>query len=355
MGWFGSLWNSGWENHIPGRRWGLPLGLALSLVALPGLQAQDAPSLDSGPLLHSPAPKKPAAEAEAAPPEPPAAEIPGPAPIYSKAIFQHTVPPAELAFLRQYAGARSGDLYRDKQFRHLLHSEIPGWMFHYGYDMSLPDALDSVLDGSRLPVEVRDGRYVSIAGQSGTNRIRLDGRGFVWVDMQEGIVIGGFFFHPTNGEPTPTVTIFTREIHQDTLTLRQLPPAFAEDLARWSAQSGIPPLTTRYFIGDIKERILLEHDEDFCSPETGVAGPMGADCEQMTADAADMDMNTAYYLDQVHYATNATAWMIVGPEETAWIELRDRTCGRGPDPLGCHIRMTREHIHRILLPRNGRR
>jgi uncharacterized protein YecT (DUF1311 family) len=68
----------------------------------------------------------------------------------------------------------------------------------------------------------------------------------------------------------------------------------------------------------------------------------------MNADAADIDMNAAYYLEQTHHATNATAWMIVGDEQVAWIRIRDDACRVGPDPLGCHIRMTREHTHAIV-------
>ena len=50
--------------------------------------------------------------------------------------------------------------------------------------------------------------------------------------MQEGIGLGGFYFHPTNGEPTPSVNVFSRQVvKEDYLKLSQLPPVFAEDLA----------------------------------------------------------------------------------------------------------------------------
>ena len=71
----------------------------------------------------------------------------------------------------------------------------------------------------------------------------------------------------------------------------------------------------------------------------------------MIGDAADMDLNAAYYLEQVNYRTNATAWMI-GPEQTAFIRIRERTCGGLANPLGCRIRLTRERIHVVL--RRGR-
>jgi hypothetical protein len=70
----------------------------------------------------------------------------------------------------------------------------------------------------------------------------------------------------------------------------------------------------------------------------------------MNADAADIDMTAAYYLEQTHYATNATAWMI-NPEQAVWIGVRDTTCRADPDPLRCRIRMTHEHIHVIVARR----
>jgi uncharacterized protein YecT (DUF1311 family) len=231
-----------------------------------------------------------------------------------------------------------------------MRSAIPNCMFHYGWDMPLSEALDKVLKGSPLPVQIRDGRYVMVSGRSGPY---LGGRGFVWVDMQDGIALGGFFFHPTNGEPTPTVAVFSRQVQgkDNSVGMSQLPAAFAEDLSRWSMESRVPPLTTRYFITGSNRRILLEHDEDYCVLPDGMPPPPPGACEQMNADAADIDMNAAYYLEQVNYATNATAWMILGEDQAAWIEVRNNTCAVGPDPLGCRIRMTRERTH-VIVHRN---
>ena len=68
----------------------------------------------------------------------------------------------------------------------------------------------------------------------------------------------------------------------------------------------------------------------------------------MNADAADIDLNAAYYLDQTHHATNGTAWMIVGADQTSWLQLRDNTCSARPDRLRCRIRLTRERTMVIL-------
>ncbi len=269
---------------------------------------------------------------------------------YDPAIFQKPMPSDQVAFLTRLAGAAAGDEVRDKQFRKLMRSVVPDCMFHYGRDMPLADAVEMVLKNSPTPIQIRDGRYVTVSGQSGPY---LTGRGFLWIDMQEGIGLGGFYFHPTNGEPTPTVAIFSRHVKEETLQMTELPPPFIEDLNLWTRRSGIPPITTRYFITGSNKRILLEHDEDYCASGNAPVAPVGWDCQQMNANAADIDETAAYYLDQVHYATNATAWMI-GPDQVAWLQVRENTCRGVPDALGCRIRVTREHtlviIHKHPVP-----
>jgi len=282
--------------------------------------------------------------------EPQPQETQPPASPYDKSIFLKPIPSEQLAFLNHFAGSASGDVIRDKQFRKLMHSVIPDCMFHYGRDMPLSDALDMVLKGSPLPVQIRDGRYVMVSGRSGPY---LMGPGFLWIDMQEGVTLGGFYFHPTNGEPTPTVAVFSRQVQvkEKSLGMNQLPPEFGRYLSQWSEETGVPPVTTRYFITGRNKRILLEHDEDYCAPADGTDGTpptSAAVCEQMNADAADIDMNAAYYLEQVDYATNATAWMIVGQDQIAWIQVRDETCRAGPDRLRCRIRMTRKRTQVII-------
>jgi uncharacterized protein YecT (DUF1311 family) len=198
-------------------------------------------------------------------------------------------------------------------------------------------------------VKIRDGRYVIIAGRCSLYP-GLRGEGFVWVDMQEGLVLGAFAFRPTNGEPSPAMTVWSKQIKTDTISLGQLPPAFAADMADWQMNWDMPMVTTRYFIGDANMKIVLLHDEDFCAPANGQYGPAGTDCEQLDADAADADMTAAYYMDETGYKTNATAWML-GPDQVAFLSVRDRTCGGVLDPLGCRMRMTRERTHVILSRR----
>jgi uncharacterized protein YecT (DUF1311 family) len=126
----------------------------------------------------------------------------------------------------------------------------------------------------------------------------------------------------------------------------EMPPTFVDFFTRWTAGENIPEITPRYFIGGNNKRLLLEHDEDYCAAYGGSASAHPA-CDQVTADAADVDVNAAYYLDAIHYATNGTAWML-GPDQIEWIHFRDRSCGNVLDPLPCRILVTRERTHVIL-------
>src|ERR1700734_445280 len=86
---------------------------------------------------------------------------------YDKAIFLKPMPNDQLIFLNQFAGQPSKDLFRDKQFRKLMKNFVPDCMYHYGSDMPLDDALDRVFSDSRVPVLIRDNRYVLLVGDKG--------------------------------------------------------------------------------------------------------------------------------------------------------------------------------------------
>jgi hypothetical protein len=205
------------------------------------------------------------------------APAPGPGPQFDISIFRDPVPSGQLAFLNHFEGMPSDQAIRDKQYRKLLQHLVPNCTFHYGRDMSLSEALDTVLQGSPIPVQVRDGRYMIVSGRSGPY---LLGRGFVWIDMQDGIALGGFFFRPTNGEPTPTVNIFSQQVKEAALEMNQLPPDFAQDLSQWSEELRVPPVTTRYFITGSNKKIVLQHDEDYCQPTDGTIAPSEDVCER---------------------------------------------------------------------------
>lgn len=137
--------------------------------------------------------------------------LPAPVSNYDKAIFLKPIPGDQLTFLNQLSGVAAKDVLRDKEFRRLMKSFVPDCMFHYGRDMPLSDALKMVFKDSTEQVQIREGRYLVLSGQSGPY---LAGRGFLWIDMQDGIGLGGFYFHPTNGEPTPSVVIFSRQVKE---------------------------------------------------------------------------------------------------------------------------------------------
>ncbi len=326
----------------------LPIAALVCLptaLCTPQAHAQEMISPDSGPSS-STQQQEPAPIVRDAPDTPPApAQTGGEAPgaNYDPSLFQRQIPKEQLAFLAQYDGRTSNELYRDKQFRRLMKEFVPDCTYHYGSDKSMMDALDEVIQGSPEPVVVRDGRYVMLGGHMGPY---LAGRAMLWIDLEEGIGMGAFYFHPTNGEPTPVVNVFSRQVQKEMLLdYSELPAAFAQDLMEWERADGVPPLTTRYFITGSNKKILLEHDEDYCMP---VAGAGYNDCDQMNADAADKDLEAAGYLEQTHHVTNATAWMISNPDTVVWIGVRDRRCGGVIDPLGCRVRMTRERTHVIL-------
>jgi uncharacterized protein YecT (DUF1311 family) len=263
---------------------------------------------------------------------------PPPAP----AVFQNPIPPDQLTFLNDYAGKTAKDIQKDKRFRALMKLAIPRTEYHYGHDMPLAETVETLLDGAPLPIDIRDGRYAMIASHGGPY---LSGKGFLWFDMQDGIALGGVYFHPVNGEPTPTLAIYSRQLKDTSLQMGQLPVAFQQDLAQWILAANPRWVSTRYFIPENGKKYVLVHDEDYCGGAVS-APPLSAEkCEEKNAEAADADVNAAYFMAETHNAANATAWML-GPDQVAWIGLRDRTCGA--DWFACRIRVTRQRTRALL-------
>jgi uncharacterized protein YecT (DUF1311 family) len=310
----------------------LAIPMSCSVVAqLPAPDPGAAPAASTAPVV-TPAPPvaqeaQAAVQPDALPPPPPPAE------------FLNRIPAAQMAFLNDYANQTTKEIRKDKRFKELLKAITPRTTYHYGRDMALSDALEAMLEGDPLPVDVQDGRYVMVTTRGSGFK---DGHGFVWFDMQEGIGLGGVYFYPTNGEPTPTLAVFSRQLKTDALAWSQLPAAFQRDVAGWSRVSRVPVVTVTYFIPDNGKKYALIHDEDYCS-----AGAQPDDlCQQRDADAADADMNAAYFMDETGHAANATAWMLNG-DQMAWIGMRQSTCGAA---LGCRITLTRRRT-RVLLRR----
>jgi uncharacterized protein YecT (DUF1311 family) len=260
------------------------------------------------------------------------------------AVFHDPIPGGELAFLNDFAGRPAKELLKDKRFEKLRKLVIPRSEYHYGRDMPLSEASDDVIYGSKIPVQIRDGRYVLISGSQGPY---LSGKGFFWFDMQTGIALGGVYFHPVNGEPTPTLAVFSKQLSDHSLGMSQLPLAFAEDLSQWVANSKARWVSPRYFIPENGKKYVLLHDEDYCDHPPDSPAPPAATCMQLNAEAADADLNAAYFMKATGNAADATAWML-GPDQVAWIGFRDQSCGAGPGALSCRIRITRQRTRTIL-------
>ncbi len=274
----------------------------------------------------------------------PAPETPPP-----PALFENRIPPDQLVFLHGYAGRTAKEIRKDKQFKALMKLAIPRTEFHYGSDMPLSNAVETLLDGAPMPIDLRDGRYAMVASHGGPY---LEGRGFLWFDLQEGIALGGVYFHPVNGEPTPTLAIFSRQLKDTELSMGQLPAAFQQDLAQWMLVAGPRVVSPRYFIPENGKKYVLLHDEDYCAHREGTAAPPQDRCEVLNAEAADADMKAAYFMQQTHNAANATAWMpganLLGAGQVAWIGARESTCG--PAGFVCWIRITRQRTRVLLGP-----
>ena len=270
-----------------------------------------------------------------------AADSPEPPP--PPVAFENQIPAADLAFLKDFDGHPAKELLKDKRFKQLLKQVIPKSEYHYGRDMPLSEASDAVLWGSKIPIQIRDNRYVTVSGEQGAY---LSGRGFLWFDLQTGIAFGGVYFHPTNGEPSPTLAVFSKQLSEQSLSMSQLPLPFAQDLSNWVATSDARWVSPRYFIPANGKKYVLLHDEDFCDHPTNAPAPDQNKCMKLNEEAADADVNAAYFMSETHNAANATAWML-GPDQTAWIGLRDQTCG---STLQCRIRITRQRT-RVLIRR----
>jgi hypothetical protein len=230
-----------------------------------------------------------------------------------EAIFKNPIAGTQLGFLSERAGQPANELVREHPLHYLVNEVVPYAPFHLGLDMPLPNAIESMFLTSTLPLEIRDGRYALLTGIRGSN---ARGRTFLWIDMKEGIGLGGIFFYPSNGEPTPTLTIFSRQVDRDSLrSMSQLPAAFVQDLSRWAAMEGVPPVTTRYFINASSEKTVLAHDEDYCRKPTDGSAPPKDVCQKMNEDARDLDRKAVSFLSQTHNASNATMHMVANASD----------------------------------------
>lgn len=257
-------------------------------------------------------------------------------------VFQNPMPSDQLNFLNDYAGKMESELLKDKRFRTLMKLVIPSTEYSYGDNMPLSEASGDVLAVDPLQVEVRDGRYMMAGTRGGGFR---GGRGFVWFDMKDGIGLGGIYFHPVDGEPTPVLAIFSRQLRDTTLSMSQLPQAFAQDLSQWEMEASVPAITSRYFIPKDGKEYLLLHDEEYCERPENAPAPAENVCAEMDADAAEIDLNAADFITQ---SGHGLAWML-SPPEVEFIAARNKRCGTGPGQWRCRARLTRAHVRMVVV------
>lgn len=290
----------------------------------------------SGAAQHGPATQQPA-------PTRPKYKV---ATVAPNVTFQDRIPPEQLKFLKDYPGHPEMKLFKDKQFNALVKLVIPRTGFNYGDDFSLADTVDIMLHAGPAVVSVLKNRYVMVATSEGPYR---QGRAFLWVDAEQGIALGGIFFDPTNGEPAPTLTIFSNQLRVSELKMSQLPAPFQDDLHLWSTQLNLPAITTRYFIPKSGRKYLLEHDEDLCN---GVRRVVITDeaCKKRKLDAAEIDVEAAAFMYRAHNAADATAWNLnsLDVEQGAWEQQRQKLCGMAYENLECWLRVTRQRTQAII-------
>lgn len=274
-------------------------------------------------------------------PPPDAAQAPEAAPP-PPANFKNPIPADQLSFLKEYDGKSSQDILKDKRFKNLEKQITPSANYFYHYDIRLSEARDQVLNNGPLPITVRDGRYVMVSS-AGAPDAHAYGRGFMWFDMQTGVGLGGIYFHPTNGEPTPTLAIYSKQLTDTYLSMGQLPAEFYADFGEWARITRVKYISPRYFIPDDNRKYALFHDEDYCAHPEGAPKPEG--CDDMNYSAADVDLDAVYFMQQTHNATDATAFML-GPDQMEWLAMRDRTCV-GPNATICRIQVTRQRVVRL--------
>lgn len=270
-----------------------------------------------------------------------AAEATEPTLVPPPAVLAPTIPPTQLAFLTQFAGQPAKVLMKNQQFRAVMNKVVPNSLYHYGHDLPLVLAEELVLKDSEVPVEVAAGRFVTVAG---SRKRAMHGRGLLWFDLETGQALGVFSFHPTNGEPTPTLTVFSKQLKDKTLSMGQLPPAFERKVVEWSDTEKIPTVTPRYFIPVNGRKYPLLHDEDYCANPPGMPAIPQTICAQMNADAAEADMDAAYFMKEAANTANATEWRIE-QDQVLWLAYRQTTCGTG---LPCRIEVTRRRTRELV-------
>jgi uncharacterized protein YecT (DUF1311 family) len=256
--------------------------------------------------------------------------------------------PDRLAWLK---GLKAGEPTRDATlaggFAELLADVVPDATYHLGQDMPFANAVTMVLRGASQPIIIRADRYVMLAAcQSPTCS---SARAFLWVDTQQGLAIGGLEFNPSNGEPTPSQTLFAKQLLDPITRLDRLPPAFVEDLGQWSKGARLRTPMARYFVNGQGLKTVVPHDEDNCQGGDRSSLTLTL-CGSMNLDAAEKDMQAAYYVLLSSFAEGTTMRGALKADQDKWIQDRQTSCGTASDSvtLACRLKSTRDRVQSLI-------
>ncbi|HEY6357721.1 MAG TPA: hypothetical protein VIX35_05730, partial [Vicinamibacterales bacterium] len=196
-------------------------------------------------------------------------------------------------WVKDLSGESTHDATLAGHFSDLVLDVSPDATYHFHFDMPVGSALRAILRGAGEPVTIRANRFAMLSACD--TPTCTGARAFVWVDTEHGVEIGGIEFEPSNGEPTPTLTLFSKQVLDPVTKRVQLPADFIEDLATWTRVSRRRATPARYFINGQGVKTVLAHDEDNChgADQSSLAATL---CRSLNVDAAEQDLAAAYYL-----------------------------------------------------------
>lgn len=274
---------------------------------------------------------------------PQSAVVPSPCPV---TLHCAGLPPDRFEWLAKLKpGDSSRDAVLSEKFQDLVASVTPAAIYHFHIDMPLATAFSVVIRGPAEPIAMRDGRYIMMSACQVP--ACSSARALLWIDTSARLAIGALEFTPSNGEPTPTQTLFSNQILDVITEPSQLPDAFIADLREWSKASKLRAPMARYFINGRGFKTAVPHDDDNCAGGNRSALPLSL-CAGMNVAAADQDVQAAFYL-LVNGYTNGPVRTELQADQDKWRRDRQTACGMGVtlDALACQLKYTRDRVHAL--------
>jgi uncharacterized protein YecT (DUF1311 family) len=260
------------------------------------------------------------------------------------------MPAEHVAWLRSLTdGESSRDATLASRFAALVGAAVPDAVYHFHVDMPLAEAFTAIMRGPAQPIQVRDGRYTVLAACQSASC--AGARAFLWVDTGGALAIGAIQFNPSNGEPTPTQTIFASQVQDPITSMSQLPSAFVQDLARWTSAGRTTPPMARYFVNGKGVKTPVPHEEDACLATDARSSqlPIGL-CAPMNLANAEQDLAAALYLLNASFAEGTKSRADLKAEQGAWVKARDSSCGAAAtlEEIACRVTYTRERTKAVI-------